>query len=104
MPDHSHFIVSIIEQVAAEMDDRLQVELSERDHLAATTAIAKAAVRGLQRGGAETSGQMNDHWQREMRPRLAALLPNVDLPEVVSNLHLEFTEADPWAERYGGDD
>lgn len=71
--------------VVAELRDRLEAELSGKDWLAIETAVAKAALVGLQRGARELSEQVDE-----------AIPPD---REITYTLDLDCE--DRWAERYG---
>ncbi len=71
--------------IVAELRERLEVKLSEKDWVAIDTALAKAALVGVQRGARELSEQVDE-----------AIPPDREL-----HFDLELDCEDRWAERYG---
>jgi hypothetical protein len=71
--------------IVAELRERLEVKPSEKDWLAIDTALAKAALVGVQRGARELSEQVDEAIpaDRELR------------------FDLELDCEDRWARRYG---
>ena len=71
--------------IVAELRERLEIRLDEKDWLAIDTAVAKAAVVGVKRGARELSEQVDE------------AIP--DDREVTFDLELDCD--DRWAARYG---
>ena len=71
--------------IVAELRERLEINLNEKDWLAIDTAVAKAAVVGVKRGARELSEQVDE------------AIP--DDREVTFDLELDCD--DRWAARYG---
>lgn len=102
MTDQTPFIAEILDDLTAELEGRLQVQLSEQDRAAVGTAIAKATMRGFLRGSAETAGQINENWRQKTRAQLLELLPpGTELPNELADVNVQAREPDVWAERYG---
>ncbi len=88
-PEFDHLAAALDDAtlpICEELRARLDAELSEKDWLAVTTAIAKATIEGLRRGTNELAAQVDEALPAEK--------------EVHWDLDLDCT--DLWAERYGG--
>jgi hypothetical protein len=87
-PEYDHLCEALDEAtvpVVAELRERLEVTLSEKDWIAIDTAMAKAAVIGVKRGARELSEQVD-----EAIPDDGAVSYDLDL-----------ACDDRWAQRYG---
>jgi hypothetical protein len=108
--DQAVYITEIFKAVAAELGERLDVQdLSEKDELAITTAIAKAAWRGFLRGVATQSHGINQTLTARFEQLRRELPPDVVLPDITVETWLVGSdgdigsEPDAWFERYGDD-
>ncbi len=70
--------------ITTEVHTRLDVELSEKDAQAVTTAIEKAVVAGVRLGFVEAAAQVDES----------------DAPVHIRRFNLTFDVTDDWAERY----
>lgn len=85
-------LIRIANQVRSELAGRLECDLGDRDALAISTALTKAAWRGFFEGVATNSEATNEQWAKtfaELRPQLP---PSVQLPDKITTL---FPELDP---------
>ena len=87
-PEFDHLCESLDEAtvpIVAELRTRLEVTPSEKDWIAIDTALAKAAVIGVERGARELSEQVEE-----------AIPPDREL-----TFDLELDCEDRWARRFG---
>jgi hypothetical protein len=87
--NNSPFLSEIVSDVSVELGERLEGELTDRDDLAVTSAVAKAAWRGFYRGVAAEAEALRE----------AGLDAQtwIHLPDGDPN------EPDPWLDAYGDD-
>jgi hypothetical protein len=87
-PEYDHLTEALDEAtvpVVAELLERLEIKLSEKDWLAIDTAVAKAAVIGVRRGARELSEQVDEALPEDRELRY----------------DLDLDCDDRWARRYG---
>jgi len=77
-------LMDSVQPIVREVHERLDAELSEKDLIAVSTAIAKSVVEGARAGVAEAAAQVQEA-----------------LPDAHIHLQQEISEYDEWAERYG---
>ena len=83
--DHlTKVLIDSARSIAVELWERLEIDPSEKDVLAISTAVEKAIVTGARAGVAEAAAQVQEA-----------------LPEAKVNLHQDIASTDEWAERYG---
>lgn len=110
--DQARFLGEIVVQVMDELMARAPAldDFSEKDLIAVSTAVGKAAWRGLLRGAVTVVDQANDVWSQNYLPGLRRDLPAATLPDVflgMTFLDPETGDApigpDVWADLYGAD-
>ena len=87
-PEYDHLTEALDEAtvpVVAELLERLEIKLSEKDWLAIDTAVAKAAVIGVRHGARELSEQVDEALPEDRELRY----------------DLDLDCDDRWARRYG---
>jgi hypothetical protein len=108
MEEQSQYLAEIVATVAGELfDQRLDSrDLSEKDALAITTALGKAAWQGLLRGVASHSHIVNEVLAGKLEELRRVVPPDIQLPSILVDTRIVGqegygSEPDAWAERYG---
>jgi hypothetical protein len=92
LPPIEYDIGERLPQIEAELDARLEQRLSEKDRLAITAAVTKAAARGFGRGLAIAYQQVNTTLAQT---DVTLESVEIDLPDFGAE------RVDQWAEKYG---
>lgn len=106
--DQTKYMVEIVRAVGDELLDRLGTNLGEKDQVAVTTAIGKAAWRGMLRGFSACSYAVQQQMDDVIAQLRAQLPPQIELSsEIRINAFLQGPEGDigpepdPWDDMFG---
>jgi hypothetical protein len=106
--DQTKYMLEIVQAVGDELLDRLGTDLDEKDQVAVTTAIGKAARRGMLRGFAVCAYAVQQQMDDVIAQLRAQLPPQIELSsEIRINAFLQGPEGDigpepdPWDDIFG---